>query len=111
MTFPSSDEKGGGGRETFPYIFMSRGKERVCIDDRFIDNYQLLANAIVQQACLDYRQGRLVDSLFKRFLFSDWYKLLTNVDGEYIYQRLRKERMDNGKSKKRSYRKTAKGGA
>ena len=111
MTFPSSDEKGGGGRETFPYIFMSRGKERVCVDDRYMDNYHLLANAIVQQACLDYRQGRLAEGLFRRFLSSDWYKLLTNVDGEYIYQRLRKERMDNGKSKKRSYRKTAKGGA
>ena len=111
MTFPSSDGKGGRGRETFPYIFMTRGKERVCIDDRYIDNYQLLANAIVQQACLDYRQGRLGEGLFRRFLLSDWYKLLTNVDGSYIYRRLRKEREDNGKSKKRSYRKTTKGGA
>ena len=83
----------------------------MCIDDRYIDNYQLLANAIVQQACLDYRQGSLGEGLFRRFLLSDWYKLLTNVDGNYIYQRLRKERMDNGKSKKRSYRKTVKGGA
>ena len=100
MTSPLSDERGGGGRETFPYIFMPRGKERVRIDDRYIDNYQLLANAIVMQACLDYRHGRLADSLFKRFLSSDWYKLLTNVDGKYIYQQLRKERADNGKPKK-----------
>ena len=90
---------------------MARGKERLCIDDRYMDNYQLLANAIVTQACMDYRKGRLADGLFRRFLLSDWYKLLTDVDGKYIYQQLRKERMKNGEPKKRSYRKTVKGGA
>ena len=76
-------------------------------DDRCIDNYVLLANAIVLQACTDYRSGSLSEGAFRRFLSSDWYMLLTNIDGEYIFNRLRKERMDNGRQK-RSYSKTVK---
>lgn len=68
-----------------------------------IDGYQLLANAIVLQAVNEYREAlRQNDTAAKwkkislrRFFRSDWYKLLTNVDGEMLMERL-KEEVDNG---------------
>jgi hypothetical protein len=67
--------------------------------------YENLANAIVIQACKDYRKA------YKRFLRkersahndtselqelecffrSNWYKTLTGIDGEYLMERLRQE--------------------
>lgn len=75
-----------------------------------IDGYQLLANAIVLQAVNEYREliGKpygssalkekwdLID--LKRFFRSDWYKLLTNVDGKLLMERLTEE-VNNGNSK------------
>jgi hypothetical protein len=64
-----------------------------------IDGYQLLANAIVLQAVNEYREAlRQNDTAAKwkkislqRFFRSDWYKLLTNVDGEMLMERLTEE--------------------
>ena len=66
--------------------------------------WELLAEAIIVQAVQDYRTlgkgpvqgdptGALVnDAELKEFFYSDWFRHLTNVDGPYIYRRLKKER-------------------
>lgn len=67
--------------------------------------YENLANAIIIQACKDYRKAykrylrryrstdkpdaELVE--LERFFRSDWYKTLTAVDGEYLMDRMKKE--------------------
>ena len=69
------------------------------------DPYEEIANAIVIQACNDYknayrrhlRRSGIVDKpdyelvALENFFRSDWYKILTSVDGEYLMERLRKE--------------------
>ncbi len=70
-----------------------------------LDPYQELANAIVIMAAKDYRhalriQRRNPDSQaamikideIERFFRSDWYRLLTDVDGEMLIKKLREER-------------------
>ena len=70
-----------------------------------LDPYQELANAIVVIAAKDYRhalgiQHRNPDSQaarikideIERFFRSDWYRLLTDVDGEILIKKLREER-------------------
>lgn len=64
-----------------------------------IDGYQLLANAIVLQAVNEYREAlrqndtaaRWKKISLRRFFRSDWFKLLTNVDGELLMEQLTKE--------------------
>ena len=67
--------------------------------------YENLANAIIIQACKDYRKAykrylrryrstdkpdeELVE--LENFFRSDWYKTLTAVDGEYLMDRMKKE--------------------
>lgn len=66
--------------------------------------YENLANAIVLQAVKDYRdalkrlkkkpsnKAAMADALAcERFFHSGWYKTLTNVDGEYLINKLREE--------------------
>lgn len=66
--------------------------------------YEALANAIVFQAVNDYRAAlkkvkknpnnrtALDEALqIERFFRSQWYQVLTSVDGEYLINRLRKE--------------------
>ena len=69
-----------------------------------MDPYEKLANGIVIQAAKDYRtalrklkrnpRNQLAkaeaDSI-ERFFRSDWYKSLTEVDGEMVLQKLREE--------------------
>ena len=61
-----------------------------------------LSNAIILQAVKDYRialaggsvNGRDSESVIaecERFFRSDWYRQLTNVDGEYLMTTIRKE--------------------
>ena len=70
-----------------------------------LDPYQELANAIVVMAAKDYRhalriQRRNPDSQaarikideIERFFRSEWYRLLTDVDGEMLIKKLREER-------------------
>ena len=67
--------------------------------------YQELANAIVVIATKDYRHAlrirrRNPDSQaakikidkIERFFRSEWYKVLTKVDGEMLIKKLREER-------------------
>ena len=67
--------------------------------------YENLANAIIIQACKDYRKAykrylRKARSArndtselksLERFFRSNWYKTLTSVDGEYLMARIRQE--------------------
>ena len=66
--------------------------------------YEALANAIILQAVNDYRAAlkkvkknpsnreALDEALqIERFFKSQWYQVLTSVDGEYLIDRLRKE--------------------
>ena len=68
------------------------------------DPYENLANAIILQAVMDYRhalrklrkssedyQAKDRIAEVERFFRSRWYSLLTDVDGEMILERLRKE--------------------
>lgn len=68
------------------------------------DPYEKLANAIIVQASKDYmanlrKKKRNPGSASaehdikecERFFRSDWYQVLTSVDGEYLMGRLRKE--------------------
>lgn len=66
--------------------------------------YEKLANAIVLQAVSDYRAALkkvkknpknrdAIDGALQieKFFQSEWYQVLTSVDGEYLISRLRKE--------------------
>ena len=68
------------------------------------DPYEKLANAIIVQASKDYmanlrKKKRNPGSVSaehdirecERFFRSDWYHVLTSIDGEYLMGRLRKE--------------------
>jgi hypothetical protein len=63
---------------------------------------QRLANAIVLQAVEDYRhalgggsiRGKLPECIIsevERFFRSDWFYMLTNLNGEILINRLRRE--------------------
>ena len=67
-----------------------------------IKNYENLANAIVIQAAKDYRkalrkykrqpENKAAKSEIReieRFFRSNWYKMLTDLDGEMLIARLR----------------------
>ena len=67
-------------------------------------NYEILANAIVEQAAKDYRWARTVlrkaaenveamamRSDTERFFRSAWFGQLTSLDGEWLLQRLEGE--------------------
>ena len=79
------------------------------------------ANAIIIQAAQDYRKARYVLSRnaqneaakatlleVERFFLSEWYQMLTNVDGLYILNRLCAEppgyRVNNNAKPKKSKR-------
>ena len=65
------------------------------------DGFERLAQAIILQAAKDYRgglkrykrTGRENDDVRRgeRFFKSDWFKMLSGVDGEYIIKKLREE--------------------
>jgi len=59
--------------------------------------YENLANAIVEQAVKDYRAAKRkyrnsaeIASL-RRFFRSDWFRSLTNIDGEWLIRKLDEE--------------------
>ena len=68
------------------------------------DPYESLANAIVLQAVADYRSAlkkikrnpknkeAVSEALqIEKFFRSQWYQVLTSVDGEYLIRKLQKE--------------------
>lgn len=69
-----------------------------------IDPYEALANAIVLQAVKDYwralksylrnpsnNSARYKKESLERFFLSDWYRLLTAVDGEMLIEKINQE--------------------
>lgn len=61
---------------------------------------EALANGIIVQACKDYRTALKWDNRqsiaeIERFFRSEWYKMLTSIDGEYLIAKLRKEQRGN----------------
>lgn len=67
-------------------------------------NYEILANAIVEQAAKDYRWARTelgkdpenvaaaaMRSETERFFRSAWFGHLTSIDGEWLLQKLEGE--------------------
>lgn len=70
------------------------------------DPWENLANAIILQAVKDYREARkklkkrpknedakLMISDCEAFFRSDWYKALTDLDGEMLIRKLREEKI------------------
>lgn len=51
--------------------------------------YQDLANAIIVQACKDYEQECYRDDV-EVFLKGEWFKALTDIDGERLLKELQK---------------------
>lgn len=57
-----------------------------------VEVYQNLANAIIIQACEDYKTGEITYDSFERFCRSEWFSVLTKVDPEYLIKKMDKER-------------------
>ena len=56
------------------------------------ENYERLAIAIIKQAVIDYRKGdEEIRKSIERFFRSEWFYTLTDVDGEMLIKRLRRE--------------------
>ena len=68
-----------------------------------MDSYQALANAIVELAVKDYKNALTQHYRFpndedypdevcklERFFRSDWYEMLTDLDGEYLMAGIRR---------------------
>ena len=55
--------------------------------------YENLANAIIMQAVKEYRRTRHEGARLEleNFFRSEWFKVLTTADGNYIIKMLRKE--------------------
>lgn len=81
-----------------------KGTNRIKEEVRY-DPYEEIANAIIIQACNDYKKAyhrhlnrnTIVTGTdqelteLEEFFRSDWYKKLTEIDGEYLMERLRKQ--------------------
>ena len=73
--------------------------------------YQDLANAIVLKAVEDYRNALDGNSYHRykspediieeceTFFRSSWFKILTKVNGKYLIEQLKKEHLENERSK------------
>lgn len=59
-----------------------------------MDPYEELANAIILQACKDYRLTDNEDDLkeIERFFHSEWFSVLTSLDPDLLIKKLRKEK-------------------
>lgn len=69
-----------------------------------MDSYTELANAIIIQAVKDYRKAlktlkryphyepaRAMVAEVEEFFRSDWYRVLTSVDGDMLIRKIRRE--------------------
>ena len=65
------------------------------MDYLYKENYEKLAQAIILQAVRDYRNScnNQTRCSIERFFRSDWFMVLTNLDGEMLIKRLKKERL------------------
>lgn len=69
-----------------------------------MNGYQLLANAIIEQAVKDYRKllyalqlnknnrsARASKTHLEKFFLSEWFRTLTNVNGTVLISKLKEE--------------------
>lgn len=58
------------------------------------NEYEELAEAIVLRAVTDYRESSNLDTLWEIecFFRSEWFKVLSKIDGKYLIHVLRKEK-------------------
>ncbi|MBC8588071.1 hypothetical protein [Paratissierella segnis] len=63
-----------------------------------MDRYENLANAIIVQACKDYQEPRYRKEV-ENFLKSDWFKALTDMDGDRLLKELKKKVEEKKQSK------------
>ena len=65
------------------------------MDCLYQENYEKLARAIIVQAVRDYRNSCSYQTRrsIEHFFRSEWFMVLTNLDGEMLIKRLRKERL------------------
>lgn len=70
------------------------------------DPYTALANAIIEQAVDDYRRSKHYQekTVIKKFFLSEWFSVLTDLDGKMILIRLEEER---GANYVKNYRKNS----
>ena len=80
-------------------------EKNIIMDEGNYDPYEELANAVVIQACEDYKRAYICHlrsngkgkktqkqlEELETFFRSDWYKTLTEVDDEFLMERLRNE--------------------
>lgn len=68
--------------------------------------YAALANAIIGQAVEDYRKSKHYQerTVIKKFILSEWFSVLTDLDGKMILRRLEEER---GAEYVKNYRKNS----
>lgn len=56
-------------------------------------NYEQLAQAIITQAISDYKHSKNAEmkQSIESFFRSEWFMVLTNIDGERLIKKLRRE--------------------
>ncbi len=61
--------------------------------DALQKNYEQLAQAIIMQAITDYKRSKSYElkQSIESFFRSEWFMVLTNIDGEKIIKKLRRE--------------------
>lgn len=72
------------------------------MEEKNLENYQDLANAIIVSTCKDYKYGLLSDKSFKDFCYGTWFGTLTSISPDVIYKGMKKEREEHDKKKKRN---------
>lgn len=102
---------------------MAKEKKSI-VEEANYDPYEELANAIIIQACEDYKRAyscylrsngkakktekQLAE--LEEFFLSDWYKKLTELDGEELMKRLKEEVSKQNETGRKGIRKGAPNG-
>jgi hypothetical protein len=65
------------------------------MDYMYKENYEKLAQAIIIQAVRDYRNSYSYQTRcsIERFFRSEWFMVLTTLNGEMLIKRLQEERL------------------
>ncbi len=71
------------------------------------NSYTALANAIIEQAVKDYRKADATPQAryaIKRFFLSEWFRMLTDLDGKLLVSRLEQEQKKKGRYRAGGYK-------
>jgi hypothetical protein len=73
---------------------MLLGKKNANTNDVLMEGrpYLSLANAIVYAAVNDYLHGIIDDMQFKNFCYGQWFNMLTDMDGSYLFKLCEREK-------------------